>query len=207
MPILMSMCRVKQLNKDIPPNIQKDIDTRLAEISKLLVSIAPDLQSLNRHRYSGSLRCLEELIEALSFMHYLRNQTLITVDETQAAVPAEVAITHNDYMYGVFDLFGELMRFATVTTAQTGKLVGGREDDSDEERRNILADIHELGCAYEMLPDMPGKDYRSKMTAMRQSIRKVEMLGYGIVVRGSERPKGWVPDMREDAAPAEAPSP
>jgi predicted translin family RNA/ssDNA-binding protein len=207
MPILMSMCRVKQLNKDIPPNIQKDIDTRLAEISKLLVSIAPDLQSLNHHRYSGSLRCLEELIEALSFMHYLRNQTLITVDETQAAVPAEVAITHNDYMYGVFDLFGELMRFATVTTAQTGKLVGGREDDSDEERRNILSDIHELGCAYELLPDMPGKDYRSKMTAMRQSIRKVEMLGYGIVVRGSERPKGWVPDMREDAAPAEAPSP
>ena len=79
-------------------------------------------------------------------------------------------------------------------------------DESDPERRNILADIHELGCAYESLPQIPGKDYRSKMTAMKQSIRKVEMLGYGIVVRGSERPKGWIPDM-SDAMQHEPASP
>lgn len=130
-------------------------------------------------------------------MHYLRHQTLITIQQTEAAMPAGVALTPYDYLYGVFDLFGELMRFATITTAQTGRLVGGSEDEDDAERRNILSDIHELGCAYEMLPSIPGKDYRSKMTTMKQSIRKVEMLGYGIVVRGSERPKGWVPDMSE----------
>lgn len=141
-------------------------------------------------------------------MHYLRHQTLITIRQIEEAVPAGLVLTPHDYLYGIFDLFGELMRFATVTTAQTGKLVGGtgEDDDDAEQRRNILSDIHELGCAYEMLPDIPGKDYRTKMSTMRQSIRKVELLGYGIVVRGSERPKGWVPDMSE-AAHAEPASP
>lgn len=185
-------CRVKHLNTDFPANTQKDVDTRFEEISKLLNGIAPDLQSINRYRYTSPLRCLEELIEALSFSHYLRHQTLITPEEAQTAMPANIELTTNDYMYGIFDLFGELMRFATVTTAQTGTLVG-RED------RNVLGDIQELGCAFETLPEVPTKDYRGKIATMRQSVNKVEKLGYGLVVRGSERPKGWVPDMKEEA--------
>lgn len=138
------------------------------------------------------MRCLEELIEALSFAHYLRHQTLITPEEAQAAVPADISLTSHDYMYGVFDLFGELMRFATVTTAQTGELAG-------REGRSILADLQELGCAFAMLPAPPTKDFRGKMGVARESVKKVERLGYGLVVRGSERPKGWLPDMRDDA--------
>ncbi|KAI5467571.1 Translin [Mariannaea sp. PMI_226] len=190
--IIFTLQRVKQLNKGYPPHIQKDVDARLEEIKKLLTGIAPDLQSINRYRYTGPVRCLEELIEALSFSHYLQHQTLITPEETQAAVQADIILTPHDYMYGVFDLFGELMRFATVTTAQTGELVG-------REERNILADMQELGCAFAMLPAPPTKDFRGKMGVARESVKKVERLGYGLVVRGSERPKGWVPDMRDDA--------
>ncbi|KAM0441173.1 hypothetical protein ACHAPT_000479 [Fusarium lateritium] len=190
--IIFALQRVKHLNKDFPPNIQQDMDTRLAEIAKLLEAIAPDLQNVNRYRYTSPLRCLEEFVEALSFAHYLRHQTLITPEQTQKAMPADISLTPNDYMYGVFDLFGELMRFATVTTAQTGELAG-------IEDRNIMGDIQELGCAFEILPDVPTKDWRGKMGAMRQSVKKVERLGYGLVVRGSERPKGWVPDMKDDA--------
>jgi predicted translin family RNA/ssDNA-binding protein len=169
------------------------MDKRLQEISTLLNSISPDLQSLNRYRYQRQLSCLEELVEALSFAHYLRHQTLITPEETQSAVPADgVVLSPHDYMYGIFDLFGEMMRFATVTTAQTGELVG-------EHGRNILGDMQALGCAYEMLPAVPTRDYRQKLDVMRQSVKKVEKLGYGLVVRGSERPKGWVPDMKDDA--------
>ncbi|ATY62241.1 translin-associated factor [Cordyceps militaris] len=183
--------RVKDINKELPPNIQKDMDTRIAEIATLLGSIAPDLQSINRYRYQSSMRCLEELVEALTFAHYLRHQTLLTPAEAQAAVPADVGLTEYDYMYGVFDLFGELMRFATVTTAQTGRLLG-------DGGRTLLSDMQALGCAFEMMRDVPTRDYRNKVEAMRQSVKKVEKLGYGLVVRGSERPRGWVPDMKED---------
>lgn len=107
-------------------------------------------------------------------------------------MPAGIELTAQDYLYGIFDLFGELMRFATVTTAQNGAMLGGPDG------RNILGDIQELGCAFELLREVPTKDYRSKMEAARQSVRKVEKLGYGLVVRGSERPKGWVPDMKDD---------
>ena len=189
--MLTSIYRVKNLNKDFPANTQKDIDTRLEEISKLLNGIAPDLQGINRYRYTSPLRCLEEFVEAMSFAHYLRHQTLITPEELKDAMPADIPLTPHDYMYGIFDLFGEMMRFATVTTAQSGKLVG-------HEGRNILGDIQELGCSFEILPDVPGKDYRQKIGTMRQSVRKVEKLGYGLVVRGSERPKGWVPDMKDE---------
>lgn len=164
----------------------------MSEITKLLESISPDLQSINRYRYTSPLRCLEELIEALSFAHYLRHQRLITPEETQAATPGGIVLTPHDYLYGVFDLFGELMRFATVTTAQNGEMLGGVDG------RNILGDIQELGCAFELLAGIPTRDYRGKMEAMRQSVRKVEKLGYGLVVRGSERPKGWVPDMKDE---------
>ncbi|KAF7549958.1 hypothetical protein G7046_g8165 [Stylonectria norvegica] len=190
--IIFALQRVKYLHQDFPPNIQQDMDTRITEIAKLLNSIAPDLQTINRYRYTSPLRCLEELIEALSFAHYLRHQTLITLAQSQAAMPADIALTPHDYMYGVFDLFGELMRFATVTTAQTGELVG-------QGGRNILGDIQALSCAFEELPDVPTRDFRGKMVAMSQSVKKVEKLGYGLVVRGSERPKGWLPDMKDEA--------
>ncbi|KAJ4029205.1 hypothetical protein NW761_005741 [Fusarium oxysporum] len=190
--IIFTLQRAKHLNKNFPPHIQQDMDTRLEEISKLLKGIAPDVQNVNRYRYTFSLRCLEEFVEALSFAHYLRHQTLITPTQAQAAMPSDIALTPNDYMFGIFDLFGEMMRFATVTTAQNGELAG-------DGGRNIMSDIQELGCEFEILPDVPTKDWRGKMAVMRQSVKKVERLGYGLVVRGSERPKGWVPDMKDDA--------
>ncbi|EFY84775.1 translin-associated protein X [Metarhizium acridum CQMa 102] len=183
---------VKHINQGLPPSTEKDVAARMGEITALLQSVSPDLQPLNRHRYSYSLRCLEELVEALSFAHYLRHQKLITPQEAAASTPGDIALTPHDYMFGIFDLFGEMMRFATVTTAQNGEMPSG------EDGRNILGDIQELGCAFEMLREVPTRDYRSKMEAMRQSVRKVEKLGYGLVVRGSERPKGWVPDMKDD---------
>lgn len=95
-------------------------------------------------------------------------------------------------MYGVLDLFGELMRFATVQRAEVL---------APPPRRALLRDMQELGCAFEALPHPPTKEFGCKMDAMRQSVRKVEALGYGLVVRGSERPSGWVPD-EADAPPS-----
>ncbi|KAK2033968.1 translin family protein [Colletotrichum zoysiae] len=192
--IIFTCQRVNKLG-DLPSFANKDIAARMEDIKKHLTAIESDIQGINRYRYAYSLRCLEELVEALSFVHYLRTQTLITREETAAAVPANVLITEHDYMYGLFDLFGEMMRFATVTTAQTGQLAG-------VEGRNILADIHELSSCFEILPEIPTKDFRGKIEVMRQSVRKVEKLGYGLAIRGTERPKGWVPDMKEDFDPS-----
>ncbi|KAK3391516.1 Translin family-domain-containing protein [Sordaria brevicollis] len=252
---------VRTINPDLPPQIQSEVDSRLAEISKLLATMAPDVQGINRYRYSRSLMCLEELAEALTFAHYLKTQTLLKPEELSAFVedltrkgaavlgekekdnqdkdkdepmpdaanvpvpppsteqqettgkdsnnpveteqqqqqpklePLIMSTTIDDYFYGVFDLSGEMMRFATTSTALTGKMAGAEDDE-----RTIVEDMHELGSFFEMLPTKAGdkKQWEKKLDVMRQSVRKVERLGYDRKIRGSERPKGWVPDLTVD---------
>ncbi|KAH7625992.1 Translin family-domain-containing protein [Sordaria sp. MPI-SDFR-AT-0083] len=254
--IIFALQRVRTINPDLPPQIQAEVDSRLAEISKLLAVMVPDVQGINRHRYSRSLMCLEELAEALTFAHYLKTQTLLKPEELSAFVeeltrkggaavsegkekdkdepmpdagntpapaasgdqetttesdpkPAEneqqqqqqskpeppiMSTTEDDYFYGVFDLSGEMMRFATTSTALTGKMAGA------EDERTIVEDMHELGSFFEMLPMKAGdkKQWEKKLDVMRQSVRKVERLGYDRKIRGSERPQGWVPDLTVD---------
>ncbi|PFH58117.1 hypothetical protein XA68_14142 [Ophiocordyceps unilateralis] len=166
------------------------MESRMSQIAGLLQPIAQDLQSANRHRYAWQMRGLEELVEAVSMAHYLRTQRLISPEEAQAAVPASIALTMNDYLFGVLDLFGELMRFATVHRGDVVLSGGGGTC--------VLRDLQELAVAFEALPRWHSKDWVNKLEAMRQSVTKVEELGYGLVVRGSERPSGWVPDGKED---------
>ncbi|AEO60135.1 hypothetical protein MYCTH_2309019 [Thermothelomyces thermophilus ATCC 42464] len=232
--IIFSLQRVRKIESNLPANIQSEVDSRLAEISKLLASIAPEIQGINRYRYSRSLMCLEELVEALTFAHYLKTRTLIshaeldpiiqdltrkgaapedevmadagdttgTATEKSAASTAEpptFSLTQDDYLYGVFDLTGEMMRFATTSTALTGTMAGGKSDaaDGDDEPRTIVQDMHELGTFFEMLPVAPGNRFQweKKLEVTRQSVQKVEKLGYDRIIRGSERPKGWIPDL------------
>ncbi|KAK0648858.1 Translin family-domain-containing protein [Cercophora newfieldiana] len=234
--IIFSLQRVRKIDEHLPEDIQKEIDTRLAEISKLLASIAPDVQGINRLRYARSLVCLEELVEALTFYHYLKTQTLITQDQLtpivedltrrgfvvedevmgnseaaedisseqqpsdQAKATPTVGLTDDDYLYGLFDLTGEMMRFATTTSALSGKMASS---DAASDGRDIVHDMHELGTFFEMLPLRTGNRsmWEKKLEVTRQSVQKVEKLGYDLKIRGSERPKGWVPDLRSTDQP------
>ncbi|KAK0724719.1 Translin family-domain-containing protein [Lasiosphaeris hirsuta] len=237
--IIFSLQRVRKIEEQLPADIQTEIDLRLAEISKLLASIAPDVQAINRYRYSRSLVCLEELVEALTFLHYLKTQTLISHKELDPIVedltrkgaakedevmtnapdaaapdpeqstPAQetealtISLTDDDYVYGLFDLTGEMMRFATTTSALTGKMASADFGEDESESRDIVQDMHDLGSFFEMLPLRSGNriQWEKKLEVMRQSVQKVEKLGYDMKVRGSERPKGWVPDLSSNDQP------
>lgn len=215
------------------------MDSLLDQISKLLASIAPETQGINRYRYN--LSCMEELVEALTFAHYLKTQSLISYDEISAVIeelarrgavsepepeteaqadanigensasePSQpskkdtaeapvVAVTEQDYIYGIFDLTGEMMRFATTSTALTRSLATADGDDAAARTRTILQDMQELRSFIEMLPQRKGKSWTNKLSVLRQSVRKVELIGYSMIVRGGERAKGWMPDAEVDA--------
>lgn len=228
-PVPRITVSVRNIEPQLPEKIQAEVDARLAEIAKLLAAIAPEIQGINRYRYSRSLMCLEELVEALTFAHYLKTQTLIGHDQLAVAVEAltrqgaapedevmtdardtpatpgkpeqaeapTISLTQDDYLYGVFDLTGEMMRFATTSTALTGAMASGGASDDTDEPRTIVQDMHELGSFFEMLPVAPGNRFawEKKLEVTRQSVQKVERLGYDRIIRGSERPKGWVPDL------------
>jgi predicted translin family RNA/ssDNA-binding protein len=180
----------------LPPATLKDIAPHHTRIQSLFQSVLPDLQGLNGHRYARQISGgIQEFIEAVSFQHYIETGLLISYDEARGKLPAGVMLTEEDYSGGLFDLGGEMMRFA-VTGLATGARGGGYGD----RKGHVLGDMRELRMLFERLDfrsegDYGNKERERKMEVLRQSVEKVEVAVYGLVVRGSERPEGWVPDL------------
>ncbi|OJJ51764.1 hypothetical protein ASPZODRAFT_148981 [Penicilliopsis zonata CBS 506.65] len=192
--IIFSLQRVRSLNCPLPPAIAKDTSARLAQIVELFRSVVPDVTGINSWRYQRQLSGgIQEFIEALSFNHYVQFQTLITLEEIRRQLPAEILVTEEDYIMGLFDLTGEMMRFA-VTSLSAGMA-------------GIVVDLRGMRSSFESLsvPHRYGmlRDLSKKLDIMQGSVEKVERAAYGILVRGSERPSGWVPDL---SGPAEVES-
>jgi predicted translin family RNA/ssDNA-binding protein len=112
-------------------------------------------------------------------------------------------LTSDDYILGLFDLSGELMRFAITTMATSGSLPGSK-DAGYKQERTILMDLRSLRAHFEALDTSSAFHSQKKMEVMVQSVEKVETAVYGMIVRGSERPKGWIPDPTDDRTPVES---
>ncbi|KAL9576467.1 MAG: hypothetical protein Q9212_007072 [Teloschistes hypoglaucus] len=204
--IIFSLQRVRQLCSPIPPPIAKEIKTRYDSIKELFTSIAPDLQGSNGWRYQKQISggC-QEYVEAISFQHYLETQTLITHQEAQALIPGGIELTVDDYVLGLFDLTGELMRFGITSMATNAALPRGAATEGNGEGRDILLDLRSFRTKFESLDTSSSSsdwsylknDIEKKLEVMKQSVEKVEKAVYGMIIRGRERPKGWVPDLNE----------
>lgn len=190
------------MKSDIPAKIASETAERYAAMQKQFSAIAPDLTGINAWRYQRQISGgIQEYMEAVSFEHYLRHQALITISEAAGTLQGGIELTGDDYVLGLFDLVGELMRFAITTMATTGSLPGG---GGGSEKRDILVDLRELRTCFQALDTGScggtglGKDVEKKMEVMRTCVEKVETAVYGMIVRGRERPKGWVMDMPDE---------
>ncbi|TQB70467.1 hypothetical protein MPDQ_000435 [Monascus purpureus] len=218
--VIFSLQRVRTLNQPLPPSIANENKSRLDQIRQLFQSVVPDVTGINSWRYQRQLSSgIQEFIEAISFQHYVQNQKLITLEEVTAQLPPEILVTEEDYLMGLFDLTGEMMRF-TVTSLSTGGLtrqqqqikeagvVGGKDDARDGPKlppaqSGIVVDLREMRSLFESLT-IPRRhnmlrDMGKKLDVMQGSVEKVERAAYGILVRGSERPSGWMPDLSNSA--------
>ena len=212
---------MRQVNCPIRANVGKENATRQATIDELFTAISADVKDLNAWRYQRQVSGgVQEYIEAVSFRHYLETQRLITYAEAQSRIPGGVVLTEDDYLLGLFDLVGELMRFAITSMATNGELPGGSSSVSsssssssssqspEQGRRDILVDLRSLRTHFEALNTTSGtgtgsgaalgREVVKKMEVMKTCVEKVENAVYGMIVRGRERPKGWVPDLREE---------
>lgn len=208
--VIFALQRVRRIHPELPRDVDGEVTKRLSEIGRLLAGIAPEMQGINRGRYGRMLFGMEELLEALTFLYYLRHQALLSPEAAAEQVAAlcvqgrgeaadgEAAVIHpddNEFLMGVFDLSGEMMRFATTSAALRGELASdGSEGD---QQRTIVGDMQELDSFFRMLPQRHDKSWKIKTQTLQTSVQKVERLGYDLRVRGSERPKGWIPDAPE----------
>lgn len=228
------------MGQPVPPFVTKGNAQYWEIITKQYQSIAADVQGLNAYRYPQITGGNQEFMEALSFHHYLETQTLISYADASARVAemsgdaGAVLLTPEDYILGIFDMVGELMRFSITAMATNGKLPAGRpkkeakskqeaqEDsnsdkmdvdeqssapESSEEPRTVLSDLRALRLQLDMFEPGGGKfasDVRKKADVMRECVDKVEKALYGLMVRGTERPKGWVPGVQEERREVES---
>jgi predicted translin family RNA/ssDNA-binding protein len=201
---------VRSLKSTIPPKIAAETNERAAAIQQQLLSIAPDLAGINAWRYQRQISGgIQEYMEAISFEHYLRHQKLITVNEAAASLQV-ISLTDGDYILGIFDLVGELMRFAITAMATNGSLPGSEQSEDSAEERDILMDLRSLRRSFQALDTAScgdtglGRDVEKKMEVMNTCVEKVETAVCGMIIRGRERPRGWVPDLADDRGPVES---
>lgn len=233
---MLNFTRVRTIGQPVPHFLTKNNAQYWETIEKQYSSIAADLQGLNAYRYAHNITGgNQEFIEALSFHHYLETQSLITYEEAKAKIAkmsgedASVPLTVDDYVLGICDMTGELMRFSVTSMATNGKLPSseasakgnkrvkqedgqgdaGDKMDVDEQEppagdnskpRTVLDDLRGIRLQLEMFDAPAGSKFAyeletKKMPVMRECVDKVEKALYGLTVRGSERPKGWMPDM------------
>lgn len=158
-----------------------------------------DLQGINTYRYARQISSgCQEYVEAASFEHYLTQCRVLSYDEAAAQVKKldpqgpGVELSMEDYLLGIYDMTGELMKFAITAMATSGALPAIASSESGAQR-NVLMDMRDLRAALESLDTGFGpfaKDVEKKMGVMRASVEKVEKALYGLTVRGAERPPG-----------------
>ncbi|KAF0548408.1 Translin [Gigaspora margarita] len=160
-------------------SILQEANEKKDEISQLFKEISLELQGINYYRYHKNISpSIQEFIEAISFLEYLQNDRLITKEEVENEFKDETGtqfllITDEDYVLGLADLTGELMRYAINS-------VGKGDHDRAIKVCQFLRDMKTVH---------PKSPLGRKVDTIRQSLSKVEDACYAITIRGSEYPK------------------
>ncbi|RPD81722.1 Translin [Lentinus tigrinus ALCF2SS1-7] len=155
---------------------------KFREIQSLFAAMCPELAGERFARYQRNVSPgLQEYIEALSFAHYLEHKSLISYDQVQQSLCDDDGIPYfplplEDYLLGLSDLTGELMRFAIASISRRG----GRQKASDvcSFVRACKADFERLTPYY--------RELRKKQHVTAQSLEKIEDAAYAVAVRTSE---------------------
>ena len=201
--------RVRQIGKPIPESIVQSNTQHYKTIERQYKSIAGDVQGLNSFRYALNLYGHQEYVEALSFQYYLESRNLITYENVcnKLIQFGGITLPPEDYILGVYDMTGELMRFAIGTMAITGRTpeiqnqssINGAHKSpdsvtagiSDEPISILLSDLREIRKFLDKFDFAAGSpafraEVERKGEVMRASVEKVENALYGLVVRGNE---------------------
>jgi predicted translin family RNA/ssDNA-binding protein len=215
--------RVQTLGQQIPKQISKSLSQPNAMVKAQYQAVMPDLQGMNLQRYARNISGgNQEFVEATTFQHYLEKHSLLSYEEATKALAAicgssQRLLSMEDYILGIFDMIGELMRFAITSIATNGgklkrdlsmdqnkksesveevQLLSQQPEWASGQKWNIMNDLRDLRCHLEAFEVRHNPSFalevEKKMDVMRSCVEKVENSFYGLVIRGRERSEGWV---------------
>jgi len=133
---------------------------------------------------------IQEYVEAVSFYHFLQTGKLISKQEIEELMQSDHS-THTlqqipleDYLLGLGDIAGELMRYATFSAC-----LGNYKLPAE-----IASFLQNLYLNYSNTR-LHVKDWDKKVQVMLESLVKVETVCYKLQIRGKEYPKDILADI------------
>ncbi|XP_060826206.1 translin-associated protein X [Bombus pascuorum] len=179
-------------------SVLREADMRLQKVATTFFkSIAHELEDQDPYLYLKAYRNgLEEYIEAVTFYQYLNCDNMkswLEIGKTLTyRIPeiindkiVQVLVSPHEYILGIADLTGELMRVCINSLAKGDK-------DKCYQICNFVRDIYKcfLGFA-----NASNRLMNKKLNTLEQNLQKIESACYAINVRGSEVPKHILMDL------------
>ncbi|GLT76718.1 hypothetical protein SLA2020_483620 [Shorea laevis] len=179
--------QVHRISKSNREQVLEKAEKDLAAVTNQYMSrLVKELQGTDfwklRRAYSPGV---QEYVEAATFLKFCKTGTLLNLDEINASLlplsdpslePLQINVL--DYLLGLADLTGELMRLAI------GRISEG-ELELTKRICQFVRDIYrELTLVVPLMDD--AHDIKIKMDTMLQSVVKIENACFSVHVRGSE---------------------
>lgn len=127
--------------------------------------------------------------EVVTDKEYIVSNETKTAESCVLSVKVErelkVLLTPLDYVLGVQDLTGELMRHC-INSLSSGRL---------DEMYKVCNFVKDVYSGLSSLFRVPSKDFQRKLHVLRQSLLKIENACYMVCIRGSEIPKHMLADV------------
>ncbi|XP_066912545.1 translin-associated protein X-like [Clytia hemisphaerica] len=170
----------KEFNKE---KILLEGKSKIAEIKLLLDRINLELVNEDIHRFQRAFSPgIQEYVEAVSLYHYIDTGSVISYEETQQTFfdveNFSYFLTQMDYMLGIADLTGEMMRMSI-------NAIGSGHFEIVESTCSTLQEIYSNFSIF----SNSNRDLSRKLSVMKNSLQKVEKARCNLKVRGSEIPK------------------
>ncbi|XP_020087619.1 translin-associated protein X [Ananas comosus] len=182
--VIFQVHRISKHNKE---EVLSKAENDLASVTDQYMSrLVKELQGTDfwklRRAYTFAV---QEYVEAATFCRFCKTGTLLNLAEINASLLAlsdkdvePLQINVLDYLLGVADLTGELMRLAI------GRISDGEVEYAEQICKFVRDIYRELTLLEPMMDD--NIEMKKKMETMLQSVVKIENACFGVHVRGSE---------------------
>ncbi|KAM5567488.1 hypothetical protein ABKV19_015522 [Rosa sericea] len=182
--VIFQVHRMSKHNREeVLHKAEKDL---AAVTDQFMARLVKELQGTDfwklRRAYSPGI---QEYVEAATFCKFCRTGTLLNLDEMNATLlplsdpslePLQINVL--DYLLGLADLTGELMRLAI------GRISDGEVEFAEKICKFVREIYRELTLVVPFMDD--SNDMKTKMDTMLQSVMKIENACFSVHVRGSE---------------------
>ncbi|XP_076693448.1 translin-associated protein X [Callospermophilus lateralis] len=190
--------------------ILTESEVKLDGVRQKILQVAQELSGEDMHQFHRAITTgLQEYVEAVSFQHFIKTRSLISMDEINKElvfttedsgkenktpsldaqdkhlVTWKLKVTPVDYLLGVADLTGELMRMCINS-------VGNGDIDTPFEVSQFLRQVYD---GFSFMGNTGPYEVSKKLYTLKQSLAKVENACYALKVRGSEIPKHMLADV------------